>query len=216
MPIVGLGTDLARVARFRKFVEDQKTALLERLFTLGERQYAFAKADPSQHLAARFAAKESCLKAFGTGWRDGISWHDMEVIPDELGRHVVRHVPDPHRVVLACGNIDEKEIPKVYAVMKKRLDAPMETQTWNRRYRDYMEKIKTGSLYDVAEVFRDLSLLKLTKDLSFGERKLYDTAQTLLVMELSTARDTDEQTIISEIELLFEKETAESADDSDK
>jgi holo-[acyl-carrier protein] synthase len=86
MPIVGLGTDLARVARFREFVDAQKTALLERLFTRGERQYAFAKADPSPHLAARFAAKESCLKAFGTGWRDGISWHDMEVVPDELGR----------------------------------------------------------------------------------------------------------------------------------
>ncbi len=114
--------------------------------------------------------------------------------------------------------IDEEEIFKVYEVMKKRQESPMETQTWNRRYRDYMEKIKTGSLYDVAEVFRDLSLLKLTKDLSFGERKLYDTAQTLLVIELSTARDTDEQTIISEIELLFEKETAEieNADNSDK
>ena len=114
--------------------------------------------------------------------------------------------------------IDEEEISKVYEVMKKRQESPMETQTWNRRYRDYMEKIKTGSLYDVAEVFRDLSLIKLTKDLSFGERKLYDTAQTLLVIELSTARDTDEKTIISEIELLFETETAETenADNSDK
>ena len=86
MPIVGLGTDLARIVRFRKFVEDQKTVLLERLFTLGELRYAFAKADPSPHLAARFAAKESCLKALGTGWRDGIGWHDMEVVPDQLGR----------------------------------------------------------------------------------------------------------------------------------
>ena len=86
MPIVGLGTDLARVERFRKFIDENKTALLERLFTLGEREYSFAKSDPAPHLAARFAAKESCLKAFGTGWRDGISWHDMEVVPDELGR----------------------------------------------------------------------------------------------------------------------------------
>jgi holo-[acyl-carrier protein] synthase len=86
MPIVGLGTDLARVERFRKFIDENKTALLERLFTLGERDYSFAKSDPAPHLAARFAAKESCLKAFGTGWRDGISWHDMEVVPDELGR----------------------------------------------------------------------------------------------------------------------------------
>jgi holo-[acyl-carrier protein] synthase len=85
MPIVGLGTDLARVERFRTFVADNKTSLLGRLFTLGEREYAFAKKDPAPHLAARFAAKESCLKAFGLGLREGISWQDMEVVPDELG-----------------------------------------------------------------------------------------------------------------------------------
>lgn len=111
--------------------------------------------------------------------------------------------------------IDEKDIPKVYEVMEKREVSPGETQTWNRRYREYMDKIKTGSLYDVAEVFRDLSLLKLTKDLSFGERKLYDTAQVLLVMELSTARNTDEQTIMSEIDLLFASERAENSQKSD-
>jgi CarD family transcriptional regulator len=99
--------------------------------------------------------------------------------------------------------IDEKEIPRVYDVMKAKKDTPNDNQTWNRRYREYMDKIKTGSLYDVAEVFRDLSLLKLTKDLSFGERKLYDTAQTLLVKELSTAKKTDEETIINEIESFF-------------
>jgi len=111
--------------------------------------------------------------------------------------------------------IDEEEISKIYEVMKKREESPGDTQTWNRRYREYMEKIKTGSLYDVAEVYRDLSLLKLTKDLSFGERKLYDTAQTLLVTELSSARNTDEQTIISEMELLFPPKKPESADNSD-
>jgi CarD family transcriptional regulator len=112
--------------------------------------------------------------------------------------------------------IDIKEIPKLYEVIKQRQGISVETQTWNRRYRDYMDKIKTGSLYDVAEVYGDLSLLKLTKDLSFGERKLYDTAQTLLVMELSTAKDTDEATIISEIELLFATEDIEEADNSGK
>jgi CarD family transcriptional regulator len=103
--------------------------------------------------------------------------------------------------------ISENEIPKVYEVMKKEKDAPIDSQTWNRRYRDYMEKIKTGSLYDVAEVFRDLYLLKMSKDLSFGERKLYDTAQFLLVKELSTARNSDENTILSEIQSLFSAET---------
>lgn len=99
--------------------------------------------------------------------------------------------------------IPEGEIPKVYQIMQEERDVSVENQTWNRRYREYMEKIKTGSLYDVAEVFRDLYLLKLEKDLSFGERKLYDTAQGLLVKELSTAKNTDEKTILSEIESLF-------------
>jgi CarD family transcriptional regulator len=76
------------------------------------------------------------------------------------------------------------------------------------RFRKLMEKIKTGSLFDVAEVFRDLFRLKLTKDLSFGERKLYDTAQVLLVKELSKAKKTDEKTIITEIESLFSHEAA--------
>lgn len=90
MPIVGVGTDLVRVERFRAFVNANKAALLGRLFTPGEREYAFSKKDPAPHLAARFAAKESCLKAFGTGWRDGIGWHDMEVVRDALGRPDLR------------------------------------------------------------------------------------------------------------------------------
>jgi CarD family transcriptional regulator len=92
--------------------------------------------------------------------------------------------------------------------MKNRDPGAGDNQTWNRRYREYMDKIKTGSLFDVAEVFRDLFLLKLTKDLSFGERKLYDTAQVLLVKELSTAKKADEKAVLQEIESLFEKGSA--------
>ena len=106
--------------------------------------------------------------------------------------------------------IPKKEIPKVYAVMQSKKEANTENQTWNRRYREYMDKIKTGSLYDVAEVFRDLFLLKLTKDLSFGERKLYDTAQILLVKELSTAKKADEEAVLTEIESLFVSQEAEN------
>ncbi|MEJ2221243.1 MAG: CarD family transcriptional regulator [Desulfobacterales bacterium] len=106
--------------------------------------------------------------------------------------------------------IPKKDIPKVYAVMQSKKEANTDNQTWNRRYREYMDKIKTGSLYDVAEVFRDLFLLKLTKDLSFGERKLYDTAQILLVKELSTAKKADEEAVLTEIESLFVTEKAEN------
>lgn len=99
--------------------------------------------------------------------------------------------------------ISDEDIPRVYEIMKQKRTATNDNQTWNRRYREYMDKIKTGSLYEVAEVYRDLYHLKLTKDLSFGERKLYDTAQGLLVKELSTAKNTDENTIITEIRSIF-------------
>ncbi len=111
--------------------------------------------------------------------------------------------------------IDKKEIRKVYKVIKSKKESLNDNQTWNRRYREYMDKIKTGSLYDVAEVFRDLSLLKLTKDLSFGERKLYDTAQVLLVKELSTAKKIDEKKIISELESFFAKKKPDTSDNPD-
>ena len=66
--------------------------------------------------------------------------------------------------------IDQKEVSQVYSILRDR-DVIIENQTWNRRYRDYMKKIKTGSVFEVAEVLRDLFLLKLDKELSFGERK---------------------------------------------
>jgi len=99
--------------------------------------------------------------------------------------------------------IDEKEVSRVYEIMKQR-DIPADNQTWNRRYREYMEKIKTGSVYEVAEVLRDLYLLKVDKDLSFGERKMLDTAQGLLLKELSIAKETDESAIMSDINDIFD------------
>jgi CarD family transcriptional regulator len=99
--------------------------------------------------------------------------------------------------------ISAREIPKIMDVIKAKRELSIDNQTWNRRYREYMDKIKTGSLYEVAEVFRDLSLLKMNKDLSFGERKLFDTAQTLLIKELSTAKNSDEKSVVTEIEALF-------------
>jgi CarD family transcriptional regulator len=101
--------------------------------------------------------------------------------------------------------IDRKEVARVYEIMKKR-DIPTDNQTWNRRYREYTEKIKTGSVYDVAEVLRDLYLLKGDKDLSFGERKMLDTAQSLLLKELSIAKKTDERAIMGDIKTIFDLE----------
>jgi len=95
--------------------------------------------------------------------------------------------------------VDSQAVLEVYAILKLR-PTRLNHQTWNRRYRDYMEKIKTGSLFRVAEVLRDLTLLKLEKELSFGERKMLDTAKNLLVKELSLVNNKEEVEIEAELQ----------------
>lgn len=82
--------------------------------------------------------------------------------------------------------ISKSEADKVLNILK-RTDIKADSQTWNRRHREYTEKIKTGSVYEIATVLRDLYLLKIDKELSFGERKMLDVARNLLLRELSLA-----------------------------
>ena len=98
--------------------------------------------------------------------------------------------------------IAKTELPKLFSILKKR-DVILDSQTWNRRYRDYMEKIKTGSVFEVAEVYRDLLILRFDKELSFGERKMLDTARTLLVKEISLAKNITESQVESDLDLMF-------------
>ena len=83
--IYGIGTDIVAVERFQRFI-DTGSAVIERLFTTAERSQCAKRKDAASCLAARFAAKEAFLKALGTGLRDGLSWLDMEVSNDELGK----------------------------------------------------------------------------------------------------------------------------------
>jgi CarD family transcriptional regulator len=98
--------------------------------------------------------------------------------------------------------ITSKQVQEVYSILKSR-DVPRDTQTWNRRYREYMEKIKTGSVFEIAEVLRDLCVLRLTKELSFGERKMLDTARSLLVKEISIAKAMSEEEVEKEFRTIF-------------
>jgi CarD family transcriptional regulator len=98
--------------------------------------------------------------------------------------------------------ISTKEVNKVYSILKKR-DVKIDQTTWNRRYREYMEKIRTGSVYEIAEVLRNLFLLRHSKDLSFGERKMLDQAKHLLVKEISLAKKANEAQIEQEIQTIF-------------
>ena len=98
--------------------------------------------------------------------------------------------------------IHADEVDEVFDILRS-TDVAVEGQTWNRRYREYMEKIKTGSVFEIAEVLRDLQRLKGDKELSFGERKMLDTARTLLVKELAVATKSKEGKIEEDLDQIF-------------
>jgi CarD family transcriptional regulator len=97
----------------------------------------------------------------------------------------------------------EEEIDEVRQILRDK-EVHVDRQTWNRRYRGFMEKIRSGSLFEVAEVFRDLYRLKGLKPLSFGERRMLDTARGLIVQELSVAQAEDELKIEQELNKLLQ------------
>jgi CarD family transcriptional regulator len=98
--------------------------------------------------------------------------------------------------------ISKKDADKVLQILKSD-EIAVDAQPWNRRYREYMDMLKSGSPFEVAKVLRDLYRLKGDKDLSFGERRLLDTARSLLVTELALARKIKEDRVEKEILSIF-------------
>ena len=78
--IYGTGVDLIEISRIRNSIQKYSGKFEERVFTSKEIDYCRSKADPSKHFAARFAAKEACSKALGTGLRMGVAWREMGVV----------------------------------------------------------------------------------------------------------------------------------------
>ena len=101
--------------------------------------------------------------------------------------------------------VKKSMVPKIYEILKDRTEAIVDNQTWNRRYRDYTDKIKSGCVMEVAKVLRDLYLLKFGKELSFGERRMLDTAKNLLVKELSIAKNIKEEKVEEELLRIMQK-----------
>lgn len=90
-------------------------------------------------------------------------------------------------------------------------------QNWNRRYREYSEKLKSGDLYDVAYVLKELFLIGKDKELSFGERRLLEQAMGLVSLELAYAMDKDQEEIKDGIHEMFKDVIeAQNKDDEEK
>lgn len=89
--------------------------------------------------------------------------------------------------------IDKDGVPKVIDVLKGKKSKM--SSNWNRRYRANMEKIRTGDIFEVAEVVRNLAIRDAEKGLSTGEKKMLDNAKQILISELVLAQDATEEQI---------------------
>jgi len=128
-----------------------------------------------------------------------ISFYLLKILDSDM--KIMVPTDKAHQVGLRSVASDQ-DVDEVLDILREK-EVHLDKQTWNRRYRGFMEKIKTGSLYEVAEVYRDLYRLKNTKTLSFGERRMLDTAKGLIVKELSISRVWTEQRTEKELDKVF-------------
>lgn len=90
MPVIcGVGTDIVEIVRIREAVEKWGDHFLRKVFSENEITYCYSKNDPALHLAARFAAKEACIKALSTSITDHMSMKDIEVSNDPSGKPLI-------------------------------------------------------------------------------------------------------------------------------
>lgn len=88
--IVGLGIDIAEVARVKAAIERHGETFLRRLYTAKEQEYCERFKNKYERYAGRFAAKEAAMKALGTGWSRGVRWVDVEVVREKGGRPTMK------------------------------------------------------------------------------------------------------------------------------
>src|SRR3972149_2279207 len=132
-----------------------------------------------------------------------------EIGGNKLTFYILRILETGMKVMIPTRNVgavglreimSAQDVKEVYNILKSREISVEGGHTWNRRYREYMDKIKTGSVFEIAEVLRDLSLIKSSKELSFGERKMLETARQLLVKELAVPKGTKEAKIEQDLD----------------
>ena len=94
--------------------------------------------------------------------------------------------------------ISKQEVPDLFEVLERR--DVREPSNWSRRFKNHQEKLKSGDVYQVAEVVRNLSLRENSKGLSAGEKTLYNKALSILVSELAFALNTTEEKALEKVE----------------
>jgi holo-[acyl-carrier protein] synthase len=126
--ILGIGNDLVDIRRIERTIERFGDRFLERVFTPEERRKADRRADRVGTYAKRFAAKEACAKALGTGLRAGVFWRDMGVVNLPSGRPTMQLtggarsvllaiIPDGHEPQIDVSLTDEHPLAQAFVVI---------------------------------------------------------------------------------------------------
>jgi len=141
-----------------------------------------------------------------------VSIEDKDIAGKRQSFYVLRLLDTDHKIMVPVANaasiglrkpINEGEIRRIFQILKVK-DVPIDTQTWNRRQRAFVEKLSTGSVFEVAEVMRDLERVKDVKDaLSFSERQMLERARQLLIKEIAVSRNKTDETVRAQIDALF-------------
>ncbi len=107
--IIGIGTDIVEIERIRSMIERHGNHFLQRCYTVGEIEYAQRHRDAAVRFAGRWAAKEAVVKVLGTGFVEGITFHDVEIIPLHTGQPTVKLTGEAARIAEAI-NISEVKL----------------------------------------------------------------------------------------------------------
>lgn len=136
----------------------------------------------------------------------------QEIAGSEVEFLVLRMLEDDSRILIPRENVDRvglrgvigrRDADRIWEILRTRTRRRRRSGiTWSRQFREYQEKLKTGSVFDIAEVLRDLLRLQREKELSFGERRVLDMARSLLVQELAAAQKTRPSQIEAELKSL--------------
>ncbi len=127
--IIGLGSDLADIRRIEKTLERYGTRFTHRIFTEIERTRSERKPDVAASYAKRFAAKEACSKALGTGFRRGVFWRDMGVVNMRSGAPTMaltngalvrlkEITPEGHRAVIHVTLTDDHPYAQAFVIIE--------------------------------------------------------------------------------------------------
>jgi len=99
--------------------------------------------------------------------------------------------------------ISRESVPSVYSLLNEKRVGQLAISSWSRRQREYQEKIKTNNPLQVAHVLRELYLIRESKELSYGEKKVLELARRLLVKELALAEGVTEATVCGRLETMI-------------